>query len=108
MLVEVIKDIRAAEEKAENIKIQAQTEARILVRDAEVKKADIVQKTLVEVESEGRKILAAVEQESQSLIAPTKQRTTDEINQLISSARDKQEAAIKMVMERIVSTDGHS
>ncbi|NLZ38068.1 MAG: hypothetical protein GX893_00475 [Firmicutes bacterium] len=108
MLGDVIKDIRAAEQKAEEIKQQAQAEARRIIREAEIRAAEIVEKSVAAAEAEGRQQLAAVETDSDSITASIRERTAAEIEQLVAAARDKQEAAITMVMERIVKYYEHS
>jgi V/A-type H+-transporting ATPase subunit G/H len=108
LLGEVIKEIRAAEQKAEEIKQHAQAEARRIIREAELRAAEIVEKSVAEAEAEGRQQLAAVEAESDTLTAPIRERTAAEIELLVAAARDKQEDAITMVMERIVKSYEHS
>lgn len=108
MLGDVIKEIRAAEQRAEEIKQHAQAEARRIIREAELRAAEIVEKSVVETEANGRQQLSAVEAESDSLTAPIRERTAAEIEQLVAAARNKQETAVTMVMERIVKSYEHS
>lgn len=108
MLVDMIKDIRAAEEKAEDARKKAQAEARKIVQEAELKSAQAFQQSVAVAEAEGRELVAAAEKEGQALVAPIQQRAAQEIEGIVGAARGKQEAAITMVMERIVKTYGHS
>ncbi|MCR3922290.1 MAG: hypothetical protein NUK65_07235 [Firmicutes bacterium] len=104
MLVEVIKNIRAAEEKAEDIKLNAQMEARRIVREAQSAAVEAVEKSVAEASRQGRELMATAEKESESLIVPIQERTVAEIEQMVGAARSKQEAAIALVMERIVKS----
>ncbi|MEW5919468.1 MAG: hypothetical protein AB1796_00660 [Bacillota bacterium] len=108
MLAEVIKGIRETEGKAEEIRRSAQAESRRIIQDAEQQAAELVRKGLAEGEAKRREILAAAEQEAQQAVIPIQQRAAADVQQLQAGARARQEAAIKMVMERIVKTDGHS
>ncbi|HZK25032.1 MAG TPA: hypothetical protein VFC74_06560 [Oscillospiraceae bacterium] len=108
MLGDVIKDIRAAEEQAAALKAEAQTEARRIVREAEVAAVETVEQTTTEAEAAGRQRLAVLEEERESLIAPIRERTAAEIKVMLAAAVTQQEAAITMVMERIVKSYGHS
>lgn len=108
LLVEMIKDIRSAEEQAEEAKRSAHLEARKIVQEAELKAADVYQQNVAAAEAEGRQIVAEAEKEGQGLVAPIQQRAAQEIDKIVGAARGKQEAAISMVMERIVKTYGHS
>jgi V/A-type H+-transporting ATPase subunit G/H len=108
LLVEVIKNIRDAEQKAEETKHEARVDARKFVQDAELKVSEVYQQSLAAAEAEGRKIVALAEAEGQGLVVPIQQRAEEEVRRVLDAARSKQEAAISMVMERIVKTYGHS
>ncbi len=108
MLVEIIKDIRTAEEKADEIKRRAQADARKIVQEAELKAVEIFQQSVAAAEAGSREIIVTAEKEGQSQVVPVQQRTAEEIQRIISAARSKQESAISLVMERIVKTDGDS
>lgn len=108
LLVDMIKNIRSAEEQAEEEKRKAFTESRRIVQEAELKAADVYQQIVAAAEAEGREIVAAAEKEGQNLVTPIQQRAAQESDSVVNAARGKQEAAITMVMERIVKTYGHS
>lgn len=108
MLVDMIKNIRAAEENAEDARKKSLAESRKIVQEAELKAAQAFQQSVAAAEAEGRELVAAAEKEGQVLVAPIQQRAAQEIEAIVGAARGKQEAAITMVMERIVKTYGHS
>lgn len=79
-----------------------------MVQEAELKAAEVYQQYVAAAEAEGRQVVAAGEQEGQGLVASIQQRAAEEIEKILAAARGKQEAAITMVMERIVKSYGHS
>lgn len=108
MLEEIIKEIRAAEDKAEEIKRNAVLEARGFILDAEAETAQVLQRQAAAAEAAQRELLAEAEKESQALMIPALQGAEREIDAMVAAARKKQEAATALVMERIVKTYGHS
>ncbi len=79
-----------------------------MVQEAELKAAEVYQQFVAAAEAEARQVVAAGEQDGQGLVAPIQQRAAEEIEKIVAAARSKQEAAITMVMERIVKSYGHS
>ncbi len=108
MLADVIKSIRETEGKAEETRRNAQAESRRIIQEAEQQAAELVRRGVSEAEAKRREILTVADQEAQQDIIPIQQRAAADVQQLQTGARQKQEEAIKMVMERIVMTDGHS
>ncbi|MBS4022273.1 MAG: hypothetical protein KGZ79_07605 [Dethiobacter sp.] len=108
MLADVIKEIRSAEEKAEDMRRRAHIDSRKILQEAERKVAGIIQQSAAAATAESKDILAAAEQAAKELAVPIAKQADGEITRLKEAARDKQEQAIKLVMERIVKTYGHS
>ncbi|MDW7652069.1 MAG: hypothetical protein SCK29_09725 [Bacillota bacterium] len=108
MLAEVIKQVRNSEDNAEEITRRAHTDSKRIVQNAERKAGEIVQQSVANAEAEARRILAAAEVEGEKLVVPIRERTKEEIAALQAQARQKQEPAVEMVMERIVKIYGHS
>jgi len=108
LLAEVIKGIRETEAKGEEIRRNAQAESRRIVQEAEQRAAELVRRFVAEAEAEKREILAQAEQQAQQEVIPVQQRATADVERLRARARTRQEEGIKMVMERIVKTDGRS
>ncbi len=107
MLLDVIKSIRETEGKGEETRRNAQIEARRILQDAEQQAAELVRLSVTEGEAKRREILTLAEQEAQQEIIPVQQRATADVQQLRAVAQQKQEEAIKLVMERIVMNGGH-
>jgi V/A-type H+/Na+-transporting ATPase subunit G/H len=108
LLADVIKSIRETEEKGEETRRNAQAESRRIIQQAEQQAVDLVRLGLAEGETKRREILAIAEQEAQQGTIPIQQRATADVEQLRAGVQLKQEEAIKMVMERIMMTNGHS
>ena len=69
---------------------------------------ETLEQAVAAAEAAGRRRLAALEEVREGLVAPIRERTAAEIEQLRAAALAKQEAAITMVMERIVKSYGYS
>jgi vacuolar-type H+-ATPase subunit H len=108
LLTEVLKEIRATEEKADDIRRRALAESRRIIQDAERKSTEILLQNVAKAEEEGKEIITAAEKDAQSQIIPVQQRADEDIGRIKAAARAKQEKAITMVMERIVKTYGYS
>jgi V/A-type H+-transporting ATPase subunit G/H len=108
LLAEVIKGIKETEAKGEEIRRNAQAESRRVIQEAQQKAAELVRRGVAEAEAERRELLAQAEQQAQQAVIPVQQRAAADVEQLRAAARARQEEGIKMVMERIVKTDGRS
>lgn len=108
MLTEVLKEIRRAEEEADDLRRRAQLESRKIIQDAEREAAAMLSQKVSEAEAEALAAAAAGEEETRRLIVPLQQRADEDVCRIQSLAQAEQEAAITMVTERIVKVNGRS
>ena len=108
MSVEVIRDIKNAEQVAEEKIKSAQQMAKDLVMRAEEDAEKLIKEAVNNQLLKGRRMVEAAEQEALAESAVKKQENQARCDELKRSSSSKLSEAVKFVMERIVKINGHS
>ena len=102
MSVEVIREIKNAEQVAEEKIKSAQQMAKDLVMRAEEDAEKLIKEAVNNQIAQGRKMVEAAEQEALAEAAVKKQKNQVQCDELKRSSSSKLDLAVKLVMERIV------
>ena len=108
MSMEVIKEIKSTEGIAEEKIKAAQQQAKDIILQAEEQAEKLVAEAVNNEISKGRLTVEAAENEAKKEAEIRKQQNQQQSDHLRQSAQAKMQQAVKLVMERIVSLNGHS
>ncbi|HHZ02528.1 MAG TPA: hypothetical protein GX396_06275 [Tissierellia bacterium] len=108
MSIEVIKVIREAEEKAEEIKKEALSKAKSIVTDANEEAQRILDEAVKEAEFNRKSVISKAESEGQLLYDDIINETKRECEEISNRANDNMNDAVTIILERIVKTSGNS
>lgn len=108
MALEVIKEIKAAEDQAESIIKEAENKEKELMKDAEIQGKKMEEKIMGEAKEEYRRILAEAEEEGNRKAEPIIKNGEKEILNLKDISPELREKAVNLIIERIVMADGNS
>lgn len=108
MSMEVIKDIKITEGIAEEKIKAAQQQGKDIILQADEQAEKLVNEAVNNEISKGRLTVEAAEKEAKKEAEIKRQQNQQASEQLRQSAQNKMQQAVKLVMERIVSLNGHS
>lgn len=108
MAVEVIKDIKSAEEKADAIIKESQLESKDIIKNANIKAQNdydsIINETKDKVKTIMEEAISLGEEEATPILELGKKKKED----ILNVSQDRFQEAVKLVIERIVSINGDS
>lgn len=108
MVEEIIKRIKAAEKEAEELVKNAQTQARQILAAAEAEAEAIHAEAVKAAKEMTESMKKEGEEKGTAEALPLNEQRQREIQQLKEAAKVKMEAAVAMITERIVKSDGNS
>lgn len=108
MSIEIIKIIRDTEEKAENIKKEAVSQAKQIIADANLQAQQIISEARELSESESSGLLKLAESEGQLLYDGIMDEALKECESVLKNADENMDSAVTIILERIVKTSGDS
>lgn len=108
MAMESILKIRAAEKQAEEIKTQAKKEAAQLLKDAREKSDKIIAESADKAASKGRDIVSEAEKLALKEVGELRRIQEKAWKDIKLKAKSRTDKAVKLIVERIVTADGHS
>lgn len=108
MSMEVIKEIKNIESIAEEKIKTAQQQGKDIILQAEDQAEKFVNDAVNNEISKGRQLVESAEKEAVKEAELKKQKNQQACDQLRQKAQAKMQQAVKLVMERIVSINGHS
>jgi V/A-type H+-transporting ATPase subunit G/H len=108
LVEELIKGIKTAELNAEELIKNAQAEARQMLAAAEAKAEAMRAEALKKAKETAQVLLTKGEEQGQAEAVPIAKKREQEIKALKEAAAAKMEAAVAMITERIVKSDGNS
>lgn len=103
MSIDLIKAIKDAEEKADQIIKQSLTDARQMVADAENQSVILVEQAMEQAFIKANDIITNAEKSAVEEISQIKEEITHECNLLRKQASNKIEAAVNLICGRIVN-----
>lgn len=103
MSVEILMEITASEEKAEQIEIQAAQKAKELISAARKEAAEAMNKAISQAENEARNVIKANEERAFLDINQMKLQTMGECNIIKEKSREKLNVAVDFIVGRIVN-----
>lgn len=106
--MEVIKEIKSIEAIAEEKIKSAQQKAKDIILQAEQQADKLVKEAVNSEISKGRLVIEAAEKEAIKEAEIKRQHNQQLSEQLRQNAQGKMQQAVKLVMERIVSLNGHN
>mgnify|MGYP001025548908 CR=1 FL=1 len=108
MSIKVIKIIREAEEKAEEIKKDSSITAKQIITEAKAEAQNIVEEAEKQAESHRESAISKAESEGQLLYDSIINNAAKECEELTSKANGNMNNAVSIILERIVKTSGNS
>lgn len=108
MSIEVIKVIKEAEEKAEAIKKDAASQARLVITNANAQAQDILDEARKTAEFHRSEVLSKAESEGQLLYDGIINDAAKESDIILTNASTNMDNAALIILERIVKTSDNS
>ncbi|MDD2397498.1 MAG: hypothetical protein PHG56_01185 [Tissierellia bacterium] len=108
MSIEVIKVIKEAEEKAEAIKKDAASQARLVITNANAQAQDILDEARKTAEFHRSEVLSKAESEGQLLYDGIINDAAKESDKILTNADTNMDNAALIILERIVKTSDNS
>lgn len=108
MSIEVIKVIKEAEEKAEAIKKDAASQARLVITNANAQAQDILDEARKTAEFNRSEVLSKAESEGQLLYDGIINDAAKESDIILTNASTNMDNAALIILERIVKTSDNS
>lgn len=108
MSIDMIKSIRQAEEKAEEIRRGAVEDSRKILSQAQNEAYLFIEQSVEEADKEAKGILREAEAAANQLAQNLKTDVAAECNEMKKHAMEKVDRVIPLVMERIVKPNGNS
>jgi vacuolar-type H+-ATPase subunit H len=105
MTIDVILDIKKAEEEAERIIKASSDEARALLADAETKAAQLIEAAQSEAGATAAQMLLNAEQQAAAEIEKMNRRVLAECDHITKNARARFEEAAAIIAGRIINTN---
>jgi V/A-type H+-transporting ATPase subunit G/H len=106
--IEVIKVIKEAEEKAEAIKKDAASQARLVITNANAQAQDILDEARKTAEFHRSEVLSKAESEGQLLYDGIINDAAKESDKILTNADTNMDNAALIILERIVKTSDNS
>lgn len=108
MDMDAIKEIRQAEQRAEEIKKQAMEKARDILRIAEEEGNLFVVEVTQQAQQEKQQFMHQAEEEAKKEIEILNQKAEEECKKIRQMAQTKLDEAISLVMGKVVNMHGHN
>ena len=108
MVEEIIRNIRTAEDEAEELVKKAQSEGRQIIADAGNRAETIRREAEKKAREEAQTLIKEAEAKGEEEAVPIREESEKEVAKLKEAATGNKEAAIAMITERIVKSDGNS
>lgn len=105
--VEILKDIRRTEDKAEEIRKQAIEKARLIVRQGEEEAAGFIDQAVKAASEEGQKLMESMEEQANREIELLNQKNREECMKIKAVAEKNLPKAVDFVLGRIVKNYGY-
>ncbi|HOA55982.1 MAG: hypothetical protein WAP56_03685 [Acetivibrionales bacterium] len=102
MSVDILKDIRAAEARAEQIEAEAAQKAREMIADARREAAELRERLLEEAENEALDLLKASEEKAHQDINTADARIRAQCDDIRKEAGERLDKAVDFIVGRIV------
>lgn len=106
MSAEVIRNIRQAEQQAENIRQEAMLKAREILAQAEEQGRDILERETQDAKKEGAKLIESERARTEEEVGRLNEESDVRCEQMTFQARAKKDEAASYIMERIVKSYG--
>lgn len=108
MSIEIIKVIKEAESKAENIKKEALQGAKQIITDANIEASRILDEARQVAEARTKDVLNMAESEGQLLYDEIISKASKECENILNIADKNMDDAASIIVERIVKANGNS
>nr|PZN09646.1 MAG: hypothetical protein DIU64_08265 [Caldicoprobacter oshimai] len=108
MGIDAIKEIRQAEQQAEEIKKQAMEKAREILRRAEEEGNRFLVEVTQQAQQERQQFMRQAEEEARKEIEALNQKAEEECQKIRQMAQAKLDKAISLIMGKVVNMHGHS
>lgn len=103
MTVELVKEIKKAEDSAEDIIDDAKQEARKLLKDAESRAEQVRSDIITDAESKARDLVTQAEAEAKAEAEPFLEEQRNKILQMTEDASERLPQAIAVLKDKVVT-----
>jgi V/A-type H+-transporting ATPase subunit G/H len=108
LVLEVVKQIREAEIRADDIKRSAQERANEVIRNAKKQAEDFIDDAQKKAGAIASEIMIKYEKEADEQVRQIAESNTANISQIKQVPNDETEKAVNLIIERIVGSRGNS